>query len=577
MEPSSNYSYTLLKTANEIRLIYLLPGQNSSPISFDIFHAWGSKDDAHQAVIGSAKIAVSSNLHEALQHLRSSQHKRTLWIDALCIDQNNDKERSQQIRLMRDVYRTASQVIIWLGPDCASSDRALKFLEFLSKLGDGQPDMLSILESNGDWDALDELFARPWWSRAWVLQEAWSAANAILQCGPSIIPWNNIERASSHMARWNNTDHWTREIPFGLQHVNPDQLRSWEPTKRRYGLALHLACGESKSFTFLDLLWNTWDREAANPRDKIYSILGVARNELIPRIIPDYSKPMEQVYKEVARSIIMTEENLEILLAANGVAGTGMLPSWVPDWRTEANENRPTLLFNGSRAFNILSSLDKLETRRYRFLASGESKALFKFDDTLDTLIVSAMIFDRIASMTDEFRTCETWRLWGGIGRCRIATEALQQFREDVNAAYMLAAKSRGTPVDDQLSVTNSSLTRQVDEVLAAGYSGTLNYLYTGEDAYKYMYCATANIMRHRRFLVTEAGRFAIGDSVAQQGDYLCIIGGCNYPMILRQVDGHDYFRVVTHAYATLTYWASLEENQESDDPSHVESFKEEI
>lgn len=78
----------------------------------------------------------------------------------------------------------------------------------------------------------------------------------------------------------------------------------------------------------------------------------------------DYSrllKPMELVYKEVARSIITTDNNLSILLAGNGVSGVDKRPSWVPDWRTEANDYRPSLLVNGSRMYEwqILRTSDK--------------------------------------------------------------------------------------------------------------------------------------------------------------------------------------------------------------------------
>ncbi|KAI1735500.1 heterokaryon incompatibility protein-domain-containing protein, partial [Xylaria scruposa] len=582
MDASSSYSYMPLKATNEVRLMNLLPSQDSSPISVEIFHvmldynpqyealsyAWGLKDDAFHVLAGSAKIAISTNLHEALQHLRSTQHKRTLWIDALCIDQNNDKERSQQISLMRDIYRTASKVIIWLGARCSSSDRALKFLEFLSQHWPSDCDP----ESDEDWEALDELFARPWWSRAWVLQEAWSANDAILQCGPSIISWDIIERASSGVALMNDLSYradkdpprgknsWAdattpllKKLVLGLSYTSYRRLHLWESNKRRYGLALHLVCGKPKGSygsIFSDLLWNTWDRQAADPRDKIYAIIGVAGSDLLPMLVPDYSKPVEQVYKEVARSIIMTEKHLDILFAANGVGGTDLLPSWVPDWRTEANDVRPTLLVNGSRVFTLFhfsSFISVDDSHRCMFSASGGSKATFEFDSTLDTLTVSAVIFDKIADMTDTFRTNETRCFWDKTAAHfdGPATAGLQQFHEDVNSAYMLAARSRGVLPNNQARVVDASLEKEVNNVLMAGYTSSRGDKW----GYKYMYHVAASIMRQRRFFVTEAGHFAIGANVAQPGDYLCIIAGCNYPMILRKDDRNDGFRLVADAY----------------------------
>ncbi|KAI0549974.1 heterokaryon incompatibility protein-domain-containing protein [Xylaria curta] len=595
MDASSSYSYTPLKATNEVRLMNLLPGRDSSPISVEIFHvmldsspqyealsyAWGLKDDAYHALAGSAKIAISTNLHEALQHLRSTEHKRTLWIDALCIDQNNDKERSQQISLMRDIYRTASQVVIWLGAKSSSSDCALKFLEYLSKMKERKIYRWTEIglkqRDEEDWEALDELLARPWWSRAWVLQEAWSATDAILQCGQSIISWDIIKRASLQLAKLDDpllsrrerglhrdkiswvdaTTPLLERLVLGLLYVNGQRLCLWESNKRRYGLALHLVYGKperSYHSTFSDLLWNTWDRQAADPRDKVYSLIGVAEGELSPMIIPDYSKPMEQVYKEVARSIIMTEKHLDMLLAANGVAGSDLLPSWVPDWRTEANDFRPTLLVNGSRMFTLFhfSSLTIVDDSHHcLFSASGGSKATFEFDSTLDTLTVSAVIFDKIADMTHTFRTSETRRFWDKRATYfhNPTDTSLQQFHEDVSSAYMLAARSRGVLPNNQARVVDASLEKDVDEVLMAGYTRDFNGRWGDECEYKYMYYVAANIMRQRRFFVTEAGHFAIGANVAQPGDYLCVIVGCNYPMILRRDDRNDGFRLVADAY----------------------------
>ncbi|KAI0878054.1 hypothetical protein GGS24DRAFT_445271 [Hypoxylon argillaceum] len=424
---------------------------------------------------------------------------------------------------MRDVYRKASHAIIWLGAKSSSGDRAL---EFLSR---ALADSLDGLWDSEGWDSLDELLARPWWSRAWVLQEA------ILQCGSSIISWNIIERASSQLALLDNLAFsilWANEDPrreknswkgvlttvdattpllerlvVCLLIVCPYRLCLWESNKRRYGLVLHLVGGKPKGSygsIFSDLLWNTWDREAADPRDKIHSIIAVAGSELLPRIIPDYSKPMEHVYKEVARSIMMTEKHLDILLAANGVAGTDLLPSWPPDWRTEANDLRPTLLINGNRMFTLFHFgwfIEIEDSHCCLFSASGGSEATFELDSTLDTLTVLAVIFDKIADMTKTVCTSETRHFWdrGAFFFPDPTTADLQQLREDVGSAYMLAARSRGISLNNQAHAVDTSLEKEVNEVLAAGYARKFYGRRSDEGIYRYMYHVAANIMRRRR------------------------------------------------------------------------------
>ncbi|KAF1929496.1 HET-domain-containing protein, partial [Didymella exigua CBS 183.55] len=62
-----------------------------------------------------SKFNVTWNLHEALCHLRTENTTRTLWIDAICINQDDLDERAQQVPFMKDIYRNAGHVVVWLG------------------------------------------------------------------------------------------------------------------------------------------------------------------------------------------------------------------------------------------------------------------------------------------------------------------------------------------------------------------------------------------------------------------------------------------------------------------------------
>ncbi|OAL48930.1 HET-domain-containing protein, partial [Pyrenochaeta sp. DS3sAY3a] len=58
---------------------------------------------------------LKRNLHLALTNLRYRVRPRILWIDAICINQDDAKERSRQVELMGTIYRHSSRTIIWLG------------------------------------------------------------------------------------------------------------------------------------------------------------------------------------------------------------------------------------------------------------------------------------------------------------------------------------------------------------------------------------------------------------------------------------------------------------------------------
>lgn len=107
-------------------------------------------------------MAVSINLHDALLRLRGSQFERTLWIDALCINQDGGEDKNQQIGLLPMIYGQENCVVVWLGVQENRSDHAL---EQISASIDGYAYSLG---DETTYDAVSKLLQRPWFQRLWV-------------------------------------------------------------------------------------------------------------------------------------------------------------------------------------------------------------------------------------------------------------------------------------------------------------------------------------------------------------------------------------------------------------------------
>lgn len=131
--------------------------------------------------LNGTEVLVTSNLETALLYLREERKTRNLWIDALCIDQNDLEEKQQQVQLMSKIYPEAESVLCWLGPENDDSDfvidRLLELAAEKSSCLDSSSD-----EENSDSDSDDDekerfshglykLLSRPWWSRLWTCQE----------------------------------------------------------------------------------------------------------------------------------------------------------------------------------------------------------------------------------------------------------------------------------------------------------------------------------------------------------------------------------------------------------------------
>jgi len=136
-------------------------------------------------------VYVTQNLEAAIRDLTSPIRGRyygkllqplCLWVDALCIDQNNDQERSMQVQIMAEIYARAFGVLVWLGPISGSqTEQELNIQQVKDLLVDGLKRPYQMRSDRGDstWLAVDsnyfamkKLLLHPWWSRIWVVQEA---------------------------------------------------------------------------------------------------------------------------------------------------------------------------------------------------------------------------------------------------------------------------------------------------------------------------------------------------------------------------------------------------------------------
>lgn len=184
MTKRNTYRYSSLPGRDNIRLLGLLPHEDkNAPIQCQLFnyplkesgegthlyealsYVWGSSDKPHSISIDGCDLPVTANLHTALLHLRDRLIERIIWVDAICIDQDNLAERAQQVQSMAKIYCKANRVIIWLGEATANddSDQALKEICIAA-------DEESTKSSNDKAipQAIHTLLQRPWFRRIWV-------------------------------------------------------------------------------------------------------------------------------------------------------------------------------------------------------------------------------------------------------------------------------------------------------------------------------------------------------------------------------------------------------------------------
>jgi hypothetical protein len=178
--------------------------------------SWGSEPPEYQILIRSGetrtRMRATGALVWALKHLRYPDRDRTLWIDAICIDQGNVDEKNHQVQMMSQIYSYAIRVCIWLGLDDVESSRAIRFIkEEILQLR--HFDTLCQDESNSQkWQSLLLLMQRPWFFRRWVVQEIALARDATIYCGPDEIAWKDFSVAVELFVEVETATHRLSEV-----------------------------------------------------------------------------------------------------------------------------------------------------------------------------------------------------------------------------------------------------------------------------------------------------------------------------------------------------------------------------
>ncbi|KAI4112705.1 MAG: hypothetical protein LQ345_006187 [Seirophora villosa] len=334
-----------------IRLLELLPGAFKDPICAKLapvelgpqqtpsYHAlsyaWGSPILDHDIRILSGSsfqlLPVTKNLHTALKHLRRVSASRILWIDAVCINQSDKEERSQQVARMADVYRSAEKVVIWLGPKRNGSDLALAAMATIASKLQVDWTHLTINPASEDtefsWLDVDNplpldgkshlsivfLFERPWFKRLWIWQEVFLAADrAEILCGNNTVTWH-VFRTAVNCLR---------------MHPKPDTIPGIHRAVQR---AWNIGAVQEGQ-TLLRTLIDTKHAQCSDPRDKIFAILYLVAEHNRLDIQPDYSQSVADVFRDVMLRSIFEYMNADILSCCEVRSEPTFSPSWVPDW-----------------------------------------------------------------------------------------------------------------------------------------------------------------------------------------------------------------------------------------------------
>jgi hypothetical protein len=325
-----------------IRMRVASLGDEDAPKYEALSYCWGDQSCLQPIICDDAVVLVTENLFMALYRVHLEGQNRTLWADALCIDQENLEEKTQQVRMMSEIYSNATQVLVYLGEVEDWSELLEEFIPKLSKAKDEiavkvdygyisfdqgisakRQQELGIpfftiwsIPNQSMFLALQKLFLREWFRRIWIVQEITLAQHATVFCGDWQLPWTSILAAYDMASLLSASGRDIIDLGFSrLKRL------SWSK--------------DNIDAPLTSLLFIHRGAGATDPRDHVYALLGLAGDGEDFEV--DYGKPVAQLYCDVARQILSSADSLVLLNTAGKTRHRSdlLLPSWVPDWRAD--------------------------------------------------------------------------------------------------------------------------------------------------------------------------------------------------------------------------------------------------
>lgn len=233
---------------------------DSCPLFTAVSYMWGPASTPEIVYIEGKVLKVRESLFQLLLDLRRGE-PRLLWIDALCIDQENMIERMEQVKIMGEIYAKANYVMTWLGSECKDGELGAQMLDLYARQLPLPPNA-----DEHNYKAIEQLYRTAYWSRRWPIQE-------VLQGRTVIIYVAGLETSLSTMAEFALDSNFPWPQDAYVKSVRT-RLRETLPVR----LYQHRRAGK-QNLTLTNMLLDYSTTECSDPHDIVFAFLS-----LTPRI-----------------------------------------------------------------------------------------------------------------------------------------------------------------------------------------------------------------------------------------------------------------------------------------------------
>jgi len=590
--PGPRYRYTqlsgrgirLLKIAAQDNRIFCSFGTTSiddAPPYMAVSYRWGSPKRTHCLLITESNsatiIEINENCFKALCRITPQSTTRYVWIDAVCINQDDEEEKFHQIPLMGEIYSSAVQVVSVFGKERTPGEtqhfirRLVESEQYQEALKPGEFYPISLAGESYNWSQLLPLTFHEYWKRAWIVQEVALSRRLTILYGESEIPWSHIELLLRYFGPENSprySRYFTKVDEIHLTVMG--SLNAILPFK-----VFKDRVARDSQMRLSQVAMELRRQEASDPRDHLYAFLGFSQDSSHPELKPNPQHTPEEVYTKFMLFTLSQGDLgiLEHMTRPEDYEDTRnlRLPSWVPDLGTNPG---PYHLAE----YSVLSS----PTTRLDYSLSGALGHGF-------LLHIRGAIVDKLGPhfvLTPPVEITPRSHLVGEKRTGPDLPQASNSLKQYVGAIRIMAENlpepypsgiNRSEAIIRTLLLDSDGRNRPMDElsVLQMRYGlseATVNAAFWGNSAsilkdlvQRMLPDATDSILsEYQRFLrrcekawhtwlssklvVTSGGYLAWAPSFARQGDLICAFDGSVSLFVLRP-NADDTFEFLGPAY----------------------------
>ncbi|KAI9666657.1 MAG: hypothetical protein M1821_004593 [Bathelium mastoideum] len=534
---------------------------------------WGSGNVDAPLTLGTERegsvLLVTSNAWMAVNTMATSL---PLWVDQTSINQNDDKEKEEQIKLMGDIYSKCWVCAIWLGPELGDSNAGFQFAQELC----GQDGLIPAAESlpkevikfclthphsrireelrniygrdrlpsvtDPGWAAFARCLQRLWFTRLWTFQET-------LLPGPDAISKVSVVcgRRSTTLQIFTRTSYFLgSDNSFGVDHATGraalNLISHWQ-FRMQHNLPRPL----------LLLLDSVRNYDCEKPNDRIYALLGLQAEDMpMEPIDVSIERPTDELYMDVTQKIIRARSSLLVCLHAPGRIGGKVpnLPSWVPDWTAKATRNLIEMVDPNDSQFRADQGRVHLDTKfRFNRRLVTRGKLVDKVEEIIDCEVP-----DGVSDIIRKDRLLRDVLP-------HIAASLASQSKHPINSADLLkifktitldgvARKYTGDLGMSEMDWTLPVVEQMLCHALSVPTESQQAPSQDDFDRWMLALSAQALFCATRRFALLEINRLGLLPQEARKGDIITVLHGLSMPVVLRDDSRHtDLYRLIGHCF----------------------------